>query len=252
VKFITWNVNGLRACIGGGLLDYLRAANADFISLQETKINEPVKELSLQGYSAVWNYAEKLGYSGTACLFRKKPLSVVRGLGDDCDVQGRLITVEFKMFYLVNMYVPQSQGLLGKKHYRLDWDDAFYNYILKLRRGKPLIVCGDFNVAREYIDIYPDNPRNKKEPDGFKSEERGWLDDLFEIGLADVFRTLHPDAAGAYTWWSGKGYKRNENKGRRLDYFFVSENLLPSVKSCEIRAGVYGSDHAPVEMEVEL
>lgn len=252
MKLITWNVNGLRACIDKGLLDYLRAANADFISVQETKVNEPVKELLLQGYSAVWNHAEKLGYAGTVCLFRKKPVSVVCGLsGNDYDAEGRLITIEFKTFYLVNMYVPHSQGYI-KKHRRLKWDVDFYNHILKLGEIKPIILCGDFNVTREYIDIYPENPRNIKNPSGFQSEERGWLDDLLETGLVDVFRELHPDVTDAYTWWSGIGNKRDENKGRRLDYFLASENLLPNIKSCEIRADVYGSDHAPVEMVVGL
>jgi exodeoxyribonuclease-3 len=253
MKIVTWNVNGVRACMGHGLLDYLTAVNADIVALQETKTNEPLSELTLPGYATAWNAGERLGYSGTACLFKQKPLSVRNGADDDrLDKEGRLITLEYPAFYFVNTYVPNTQGSLERWYYRLDWDAAFLDYLYSLQVEKPIIVAGDFNVARDYIDIFPENLRNIKDPSGFRSEERDGFNSLLDIGLIDVFRELHPGVERAYSWWSNRLNKRSENRGWRIDYFLVSKSLLKKVKSCEIRADISGSDHAPVEMVVKL
>ena len=240
MKFITWNVNGLRACIGKGLADYLRKADADVVALQEIKTNIPLPDFSFPQYFAEWNGGERLGYSGTVCLFKKKPLTVMRGLGDErFDKEGRLITLEYPTFYFVNAYVPKSQDGLNRWCYRLDWDTAFADYLSNLQKRKPVIVCGDFNVAHNYIDIYPENLRNIENPYGFLTEEREGFNALLGTGLSDVFRELHPAREQAYTWWSNRLNKRKENRGWRLDYFLASDSLLPKVKSCDIRADVY-------------
>lgn len=253
MKFISWNVNGLRACINKGLVDYLSSAGSDFVALQETKVNSPFHEMAIPGYDAVWNCGERLGYSGTLSLFNKKPLSVNHGMGNPAfDKEGRLITLEYSNFYFVNVYVPNSQGELERWYYRLDWDSAFLDYLGNLNVRKPVVVGGDFNVARDYIDIFPENLRNNKNPHGFLSEERDGLNAILDHGFIDVFRELNPTQERAYTWWSNRLNKRKENRGWRIDYFLISENLLPKVKRCEIRTDIYGSDHAPLELVVAL
>jgi len=248
----TWNVNGLRASLGKGLLDYLRESEPDVVAIQETKTNAPVPDIVLPGYQAVWCFAEKPGYSGTLCLFKEKPLAVTRGLGDTrLDSEGRLITLEYPSHYFVCVYVPNSKGGLDRWYYRLDWDKALLEYLEALHDRKPVIVGGDLNVARSYIDVYPENLL-EADPHGFLTEERDGLNALLEMGLVDVFRELHPDLEGAYSWWSSRLNRRSENKGWRLDYFLTSAQLLPKVRSCKLRPDVFGSDHAPIELVIAL
>lgn len=253
MKIITWNVNGLRACMGKGLFDYLRNADANIVALQETKTNEPLPEFTLPGYSGEWNSGERLGYSGTVCLFKDEPKAISHGFGNErLDKEGRLITLEYPAFFFVNTYVPNSQGGLDRWYYRLEWDDAMLDYLDSLQERKPVIVGGDFNVARDYIDVYPENLRNEKNPPGFIQEERDGFNALLDIGLTDIYRELHPARERAYSWWSSRMNKRSENRGWRIDYFLMSESLLPKVKSCEIRSDIHGSDHAPIELLIEL
>jgi len=253
VKIVTWNVNGIRACIGKGLADYLLTANADIIGLQKTKVNAPIPDLVPPGYNAVWNAGERLGYSGTMCLYKQTPVSVRSGADDPrLDGEGRIITLEYPAFYYVNAYVPNSQGGIDRAHYRLDWDAAFVRYLYDLQAEKPVVVGGDFNVSRDYIDVFPENLRNIENPTGFTSEERGGFQALLDIGLVDVFRELHPSQERAYTWWSNRLNKRDENRGWRIDYFLISACLLKKVKGCEIRPDVFGSDHAPIELKIKL
>ena len=269
MKIISWNVNGLRACLSNGLIDYLLLTDADIIALQEIKVNEPVAELSLPGYTADWcfsargGYSERSvrrsgGYSGTMCLYKVPPISVKHGLilqssnGDEwLDDEGRIITLEYPEYFFVNVYVPNSQSKLSRRHYRMYWDYAFLNYIYKLNSGKPVIIGGDFNVAHQHIDVFPENVRNVKKPYGFLEQERDGFNRLLEIGMADVFRVLYP-AAEAYTWWSQRFSKRDANQGWRIDYFVLSDKLLPKVKNCVIRSDVHGSDHAPMEMRIDV
>ncbi len=253
MKLITWNVNGLRACMGKGMENFLTTAKADIVAIQETKMNTPEIDFLSAGYMADWNCGERLGYSGTVCLYKNKPLSVTNGFGNErLDSEGRMITLEYPSFNFVNAYVPNSQGGLDRWYYRLDWDSAFQEYLDDLQRQKPIIVCGDFNVARDYIDVYPENLRNDKNPPGFLSEERDGFNALLDLGLSDVFRELHPTRERAYSWWSNRLKKRDENRGWRIDYFLISDSLMPRVKSCEIRADIFGSDHAPVELDISL
>jgi exodeoxyribonuclease-3 len=250
MRITTWNVNGLRASLKKGLLDYLRTAG-EIVALQETKANAAVPEAVPDGYGAGWCFADRPGYSGTLCLYKQKPMAIKHGLGNaELDGEGRLITLDYPAFYFVNVYVPTSQGGLDRWYYRLAWDEAFAEHLSCLQRRKPLVVAGDFNVARDYIDIYPENLRNEKNPAGFLPEERDAFNTLLDLGLVDVFRELHPSLEGAYTWWSG--HNRKENKGRRIDYILVSSGLMSKVKSCAIRADVTGSDHAPVELVIAL
>ena len=252
LKFITWNVNGLRACLQKGLLDYLSVSSADIIALQEIKVNIPTPDLKLFGYAVDWNFAERTGYSGTLCMFRKKPLSIKHGLNDESlDNEGRLITLEYPDFYFVNVYVPNSQGSLDRWYFRLDWDVAFSEYLCELQVKKPVIVCGDFNVARDYIDVYPENLLNVPNPHGFMSEERDGFKALLDAGFIDAFRELFPTRE-IYTWWSSRLHKRRENRGWRLDYFLVSRKVFGRVRKCEIRGDVFGSDHAPVELVIYI
>jgi exodeoxyribonuclease-3 len=255
LKLITWNVNGLRACLEKGLGEYVLSSDADIIALQETKINKPtpIADYKAVGYRADWNCAERNGYSGTACLFKKNPIMIEHKIGvDELDTEGRVITLNYPDFYFVNVYVPNSQGELERWYYRLDWDTAFREYLTDLQNDKPVIVCGDFNVARDYIDVYPENLRNEKNPHGFLSDERDGFNALLDIGFVDVFRELNPTQEGAYSWWSNRGNKRRENRGWRIDYFLVTGNLLPRVKSYEIRTDIFGSDHAPIEMVIDI
>ena len=253
MKLSTWNVNGLRASLNKGLSDYLQTSNADIIALQETKVNEPVENFILNNYSTAWNCGERLGYSGTACLFKKDPVSVIYGLGDErFDKEGRLITLKYPSFFFVNVYTPNSQGGLKRWYYRLAWDEAFTKYINKLSSELPVVICGDFNVAHKYIDVYPENLSNDENPSGFKEEERDGLDRLIESGFTDAYRFLHPDKERAYTWWSNRLNKRSENRGWRIDYFFVTDELCDKIQSVDIQANIIGSDHCPVEMVINL
>ncbi|GBU22193.1 exodeoxyribonuclease III [Fibrobacteres bacterium R8-0-B4] len=252
MKIVTWNVNGLRACIDKGLLSFLSATNADIVGLQEIKTGEPVPELVLPGYAAAWNCSARPGYSGTVCLFKAAPESVQYGFGEDrFDAENRLITLEYRSYYFVNVYVPTSQGGLDRWYYRLDWDTAFLNYLKTLQQYKSVIIAGDFNVAHNGIDIYPENQRNVENPAGFTPEERDGFNAILASGFVDVYRELHPAQEGAYTWWSAHLRDRDENKGRRIDYILVSGKLRRKIKSCEIRADINGSDHAPVEAAVK-
>jgi len=222
MKFITWNINGLRANLKKGLDEYVLLSDADIIAFQETKVNKPtaVGDYEAFDYLANWNFAERVGYSGTVCLFRNEPILTTYGLGNKkLDTEGRLITLSYPDFYFVNVYVPNSQGERERWYYRLDWDYVFAEYLADLQIRKPVIVGGDFNVARDYIDIYPENTRNEKNPHGFTSEERGGFTALLNTGLVDVFRKLHPTQEGAYTWWVQRNEGRANNRGRRLDYF---------------------------------
>lgn len=251
MRYVSWNVNGIKACWDKGLKDFLSSCDADIICLQETKLSEkfiPVSELNYYDY---WSFAERKAYSGTACLCRTEPMNVYYGIGNDkFDSEGRAITLEYDGCYFVNCYVPNSQGSLKRFYYRMDWDTAFREYVCGLQAEKPVIICGDFNVAYEYIDIYPENLRNEENPSGFLDEERDGLRQLFENGFTDAFRYLYPDREHAYSWWSQRLYKRNENRGWRIDYFLVSDELT----DCIVDAGMYdkvqGSDHCPIFLEL--
>jgi exodeoxyribonuclease-3 len=250
MKILTWNVNGLRAGFGH-FFDYIADAGADAIAIQETRVTEPAADLDGLGYSIAWNIAEQPGYAGTAILYKQPPQNVTYGLGvKKFDREARVITLDYPDYYFITVYVPNSQTDLDKWYFRLDFDTAFLKYIDTLRYNKSLIICGDFNVAHDHIDIYPENVRNPEEQYGFRSEERDGFDGLLNLDLVDVFRVKNPTER-AYTWWSQK-HPRSENKGRRLDYFLVSTTLTPNVQSCRIRPDIPGSDHAPVEMEIAL
>ncbi|MDR3050869.1 MAG: exodeoxyribonuclease III [Oscillospiraceae bacterium] len=252
MKLASWNVNGLRACMGtrGLFLPYLARENADIYCLQETKLSGEAPDLDMPGYQFYWNYAQKKGYSGTAVLTRRQPLSVTYGIGmPEHDAEGRVITLDFGSFCLVCAYVPNSQRGLLRLPYRMTWERDFRAYLCALDAQKPVIMCGDLNVAHEVIDIK--NAKANRMNAGFTDEERGQMTELLRSGFADSFRRLHPDARDAYTWWSYFGTARERNIGWRIDYFIVSERLLPRVSAAEIRADVLGSDHCPVTLELE-
>ncbi len=250
MKMISWNVNGLRACLGKGFIESMRALDADVICLQETKMEKGQAEVALPGYHEVWNSAQKKGYSGTAVFSRRKPLSESSGMGlPEHDKEGRVITLEYDTFYLVDVYTPNAQRELARLDYRMEWDDAYRKYLRKLDRKKPVVTCGDFNVAHEEIDIK--NAKSNRRNAGFTDEERGKMTELLGAGFADTFRRLHPDARDAYTWWSFRANARANNVGWRIDYFIVSERLLPKVTGASIHPGVTGSDHCPVGLEID-
>jgi len=253
MKITSMNVNGVRASTDKGLLDFLSQSAPDIIGLQETKVNAVFPKVVMPGYSAEWCFADRRGYSGTLCLFRNKPLTVTRGLGKpELDGEGRLVTLEYPGFFFVTVYVPNSKGGLGRWYYRLDWDAAFAEYLVSLQAKKPVIAAGDFNVAHDFADVNPENLRNGEMPHGFLTEERDGFNALLETGMADVFRELHPDTVGAYTWWSNRLNRRKENRGWRLDYFLVSRCLLDKVKACTIRSDVAIADHAPIELVIAI
>ncbi|OPJ57236.1 exodeoxyribonuclease III [Alkalithermobacter paradoxus] len=250
MKLISWNVNGLRACVNKGFLEYFKDMDADMFCVQETKLQEGQIDLQLEGYEQYWNYAVKKGYSGTAIFTKKRPLSVKYGLGDDeHDQEGRVITLEFEKFYLVNVYTPNSQRELARLDYRMVWEDVFREYIKKLDSKKPVILCGDLNVAHKEIDLK--NPKSNKRNAGFTDEERGKITDLLDVGFIDTFRHFYPDKEGAYTWWSYMGKARERNAGWRIDYFIVSKRIKESLIGADIHPHVYGSDHCPVVLEVD-
>lgn len=247
MKFISWNVNGLRACINKGFLDYFQQQEADFFCLQESKMQPEQADFELPGYTMYWNSAEKKGYSGTAIFTRHQPVSVSYDIGDPVHTgEGRSITLEMEDFYLVTVYTPNSQRDLVRIDYRMEWEDAFRRYLMELDAKKPVIVCGDMNVAHRPIDLK--NPKPNIGNAGYSYEERGKFSELLASGFADTFRTLHPEETGAYTWWSYMGNARANNTGWRIDYFLTSQRLLPLVKESRIHADVMGSDHCPIEL----
>ncbi len=246
VKLVSWNVNGLRAVAGKGFCEIFESLDADCVCLQETKLQEGQIDLEFLGYSSFWNYADKPGYSGTVIYTRKPVLSVSRGIGEDVhDHEGRVVTLEFEDFYLVDVYVPNSQDGLKRLEYRMQWEDAFRKYLLKLNEKRPVVVCGDMNVAHEEIDLK--NPATNHFNAGFSDEERGKMTELLNAGFIDTWRHQHPDEV-KYSWWSYRGGARERNVGWRIDYFLVSRELESHIASTEIHNEIVGSDHCPVEL----
>ncbi len=251
MRLISWNVNGLRACMGKGFLDFFNGIGADAVCLQETKMQPHQLELELPGYVQFWNSAEKKGYSGTAIFTKHQPLAVTYGIGmPEHDTEGRVITCEYEHFYLVTVYTPNAQQGLARIDYRMAWEDAFRDYLLELDRVKPVIVCGDMNVAHNEIDLK--NPGPNRGNAGFSDQERAAFSRLLESGFTDTFRALHPELAGVYSWWSYRFHARDNNAGWRIDYFLVSDRLRDKVETASILTEVYGSDHCPVMLEIEL
>lgn len=249
MKFVSWNVNGLRACLKKDFMQSFAALDADAFCLQETKMQPGQAELDLPGYQEFWNSAEKKGYSGTAIFTRVPPLSVSYDIGDEAHVgEGRSITLEFEDYYLVTVYTPNSQDGLRRLDYRMAWEDAFRAYLLELDAKKPVIVCGDLNVAHEEIDLK--NPKSNRENPGFSDAEREKFSQLLAAGFTDTFRFLNPDLAGAYSWWSYRFHARENNAGWRIDYFLVSDRLRERIASAAIHADIFGSDHCPVSLEL--
>lgn len=251
MKLISWNVNGLRACVNKGFSESFATLDADIFCLQETKMQEGQLDLSFPGYESYWNYAEKKGYSGTAVFTRISPLSVTYGLGiEEHDHEGRVITLEFEKFYLVTVYTPNSQDGLRRLDYRMQWEDAFRRHLQKLDHEKPVIACGDLNVAHQEIDLK--NPKTNHQNPGFTDEERHKFTVLMENGFTDTFRHFYPDTTGAYSWWSYRMRAREKNVGWRIDYFICSDRLVPTLTDANIHNEVFGSDHCPVELTLEV
>ena len=250
-KFISWNVNGIRACVGKGFMDFFKEADADIFCIQESKLQGGQIELETKGYHQYWNYAEKKGYSGTAVFSKEEPLSVSNGIGvDEFDHEGRVITLEFDNWYFVNVYTPNSQSELKRLDFRMRWEDEFREYLVSLDKKKPVVVCGDMNVAHKEIDLK--NPKTNRRNAGFTDEERGKLDLLFAAGFVDTFRYFYPNQEGIYSWWSYRFSARAKNAGWRIDYFLVSERLRENLVDAGILTKVLGSDHCPVELILEL
>ena len=251
MKFISWNVNGLRACVGKGFQEFFQSMDADFFCLQETKLQAGQIDLPLPGYHTYWNYAEKKGYSGTAIFTKHEPIAVQYGIGiPELDTEGRLITLEYPEFYMITCYTPNAQQGLARIDHRLKWDDAFRSYLQALDENKPIIVCGDLNVAHQEIDLK--NPASNRGNAGFSDEERGSFSKLLEAGFTDTFRHLNPELTGVYSWWSYRFNARKNNAGWRIDYFLVSERLKNSVKEAPIYTDIMGSDHCPVGLELNI
>ena len=251
MKFISWNVNGLRACMGKGFQDFFDASEADFFCLQETKLSAGQLSLPLPGYHCYWNYAEKKGYSGTAIFAREEPMSVVYGLGvPELDTEGRLITLEYPEFYLVTCYTPNAQRELARIDHRMKWDEAFRSYISGLDSRKPVILCGDLNVAHKEIDLK--NPASNRGNAGFSDQERESFQKTLDCGFTDSFRHLYPDVTGAYSWWSYMFRAREKNAGWRIDYFLVSNRISSQIREAAIRSEILGSDHCPVELVMDI
>ena len=250
MKFISWNVNGLRACVGKDFSQSFESLNADFFCLQETKMQAGQLELQFPGYTSYWNYAEKKGYSGTAIYTRKEPLAVTYGIGiDEHDHEGRVITLEYDKFFLVTVYTPNSQEELRRLDYRMTWEDAFQAYLHQLDAKKPVIVCGDMNVAHQEIDLK--NPKTNRRSAGFTDEERSKMTQLLSNGFTDTFRTLHPEQV-TYSYCSYRFRAREKNAGWRIDYFLISDRLRPQLKGASIHTEIYGSDHCPVELDIDI
>ena len=250
MKFISWNVNGLRAALNKGFNDIFSDIDADFFCLQETKLQEGQTDFAPDGYSSYWNYAEKKGYSGVAIFSRHTPRSVTKGIGiPGHDNEGRVLTLEFAQFYLVTVYTPNSQDGLRRLDYRGEWDEAFRAYVMSLDKAKPVIICGDLNVAHKEIDLK--NPKTNRKNPGFTDAERNAFTRLLDSGFVDTFRHFFPDTADAYTWWSYRFRAREKNAGWRIDYFLISSRLLPELKSARILNYITGSDHCPVEIIID-
>ena len=251
MKLISWNVNGLRACVQKGFLEYFNSVNADVFCIQESKLQEGQIELDLPGYEQYWNYAEKKGYSGTAIFTKQKPKSVTYGIGiEEHDKEGRVITLEFEKFYMVDIYTPNSKRELERLEYRQVWEDEIRKYLLKLNESKPIIMCGDLNVAHEEIDLK--NPKTNRHNAGFTDEERRKMTELLDAGFTDTFRYLYPDKENAYSWWSYMGHAREKNVGWRIDYFIVSKDIETKIKEATIYPEIMGSDHCPVGLDIEI
>lgn len=251
MKFISWNVNGLRAVAGKGFSESFASLDADFFCLQETKMQEGQLDLSFPGYQSYWNYADKKGYSGTAIYTKHTPLSVAYGIGiDEHDHEGRVITLEYESFYLVTVYTPNSQDGLKRLDYRMTWDDDFRAYVKRLDEKKPVIMCGDMNVAHQEIDLK--NPKSNRHNAGFTDEEREKFSELLSAGFTDTFRYLHPDEKDIYSWWSYRFHAREKNTGWRIDYFVCSNRLQQQIASASIHTDILGSDHCPVEVCINM
>lgn len=251
IKLISWNVNGLRACCDKGFRDIFTQLDADFCCLQETKMQEGQLDLSFEGYTSYWNYAEKKGYSGTAIFTKHQPLQVTYGLGiDEHDHEGRVITLEMEKFFLVTVYTPNSQDGLKRLDYRMTWDDDFRAYLQKLDQSKPVLVCGDLNVAHKEIDLK--NPKTNRMNAGFTDQEREKFQLLLDAGFIDTFRYFYPEQTNIYSWWSYRFKAREKNAGWRIDYFLASASLADKLKEAKIHTEIFGSDHCPVEVTVEI
>lgn len=251
MKFITWNVNGLRACMGKGFLEFIESENPDFVCIQETKMQKGQAEVPLEGYHQYWNSAEKKGYSGTLIFAKKEPISVNYHIdAEGHDKEGRAVTLEYDDFYLMTEYTPNAQDKLARIDYRLEWEAARRDYIRELDKKKPVIMCGDLNVAHQEIDLK--NPKNNKGNAGFSDQERNAFGQILDLGFVDTYRYLNPEATGVYTWWSYRFNARANNAGWRIDYFLVSDRIKEKVKDVEIRNDVFGSDHCPVTLYIDL
>ena len=251
MKFISWNVNGIRACAGKGFMDFFQETDADIFCIQETKMQEGQLELDTPGYYQYWNYAKKKGYSGTAIFTKQEPISVSYGLGiEEHDQEGRVITLEFEDFYFITVYTPNSQSELARLDYRMKWEEDFLTYLKKLEETKPVIFCGDLNVAQTEIDLK--NPKTNHKNAGFTDEERGKMTALLGSGFTDTFRYFYPDATGIYSWWSYMFHAREKNAGWRIDYFITSDRLQPKLRDAKIHTDIFGSDHCPIELDIDL
>ena len=251
MKLVSWNVNGIRACLNKGFEDFFKNIDADIFCVQETKCQIDQVELEFEGYTSFWNSAEKKGYSGTAVFTKQKPINVTYGIGiEEHDKEGRVITAEFKSFYLVNIYTPNSKRELERLEYRMVWEDEVRRYLLNLSKIKPVIMCGDLNVAHKEIDLK--NPKTNRKNAGFTDEERGKMTELLEAGFTDTFRKLYPDKEEEYSWWSYMGRAREKNIGWRIDYFIVSKNIEEKIVDAKIHQDIFGSDHCPVELDIEI
>ena len=250
MKLISWNVNGIRACVGKNFMEFFNEVDADIFCLQETKLQENQIDLQLEGYYQYWNYAKKKGYSGTAIFTKKEPLNVIYGMGiEEHDQEGRLITLEFEDFYMVTVYTPKSQSELKRLNYRMKWEDDFKKYLKELDKKKPVIVCGDLNVAHKEIDLK--NPKTNRKNAGFTDEERNKFTELLNAGFIDTFRYFYPTEENIYSWWSYRFKAREKNAGWRIDYFCVSEKMKDRLESAKIHTEVLGSDHCPVELIIK-
>lgn len=250
-KLISWNVNGIRACVQKGFVDIFKKMDADIFCIQESKMQEGQLVLELEGYHQYWNYAEKKGYSGTAIFTKEQPISDSYGIGiEKHDKEGRVITLEYDKYYMVNVYTPNSQNELARLDYRMEWEEAFKAYLKKLEENKPVIVCGDMNVAHNEIDLK--NPKTNRKNAGFTDEERGKFTDLLDAGFIDTFRYFYPDMKDIYSWWSYRFSARAKNAGWRIDYFLVSEALKGNLVDAKIHTEIMGSDHCPVELDIEI
>ncbi len=251
MKLISWNVNGLRACVGKNFMDFFHEIDADIFCIQESKLQEGQIDLELPGYHQYWNYAEKKGYSGTAIFTKQEPISVAYGMGiEEHDHEGRVITLEFENFYMITVYTPNSQNELARLPYRMEWEDAFRAYLKGLEETKPVVVCGDLNVAHKEIDLK--NPKTNRKNAGFTDEEREKMSVLLDSGFIDTFRYFYPDAEGIYSWWSYRFQARAKNAGWRIDYFLTSESLKDNLRGAHIHTDILGSDHCPVELILEF